>query len=177
MKFPHKSSAGLTLIELMTVIVIIMIMAAMILPIANYVRDRTDKASCMNNLKNLAGAAGHYMQDYNRWPQIKVTGGTSKEASKAWVKTLDPYGISHKNWICPTVQRGLKGEDYTKDTTFRVDYWMSHFGPHPRAPYQSMTQPWFVEKQDVHGNGNLLIYPDGTIEELNEIRRESDALY
>jgi type II secretory pathway pseudopilin PulG len=173
MTHPSTSQRAWTIIELMTVLVIIMILASLVLPAFSFVRDRSEKASCMNNLKNLAGSAHSHMRDHNRWPQFTIKSRSDMEdAAKVWVDTLEPYGTTHKHWICPTVQRGLKAPDYTSDQDYRVDYWMTNFSPHPRAPYKTMTQPWFVEKQDVHGSGNLVIYPDGAIEALDDLRRE-----
>ena len=31
-----------------------------------------------------------------------------------------------------------------------------------------VNQPWFVESGDVHGNGNLIIFPDGHVQELGD---------
>jgi hypothetical protein len=152
-----------------------MIMLSMVLPIVSYIRQRTDRANCINNLKNLTGAAQSHMLDHNRWPQFPVGSKAElKSTEEKWIKTLEPYGVTHKHWICPSVQRGLNGPDYTSDKHYRVDYWMSNFSPHPRAPYESMAQPWFVEKQDVHGNGNLVIFADGGVQPLNDLRREGD---
>ena len=30
-------------------------------------------------------------------------------------------------------------------------------------------QPWFIETGDVHGNGNLIIFTDGSIAETNNV--------
>ncbi len=37
------------------------------------------------------------------------------------------------------------------------------------TPHKWPRQPWFIETGDVHGNGNLIIYTDGSIGETNDL--------
>ena len=128
----------------------------------------------MANLRSLHAAANSYVMDNKQWPQIPYAKPGDPQYTKSWIEALEPYGITHKNWICPTIQKLLKSPDYTKTPDLRIDYAATPFDEHYQTPYKWATQPWFVEKADVHGNGNLMIYRDGTIEELKNVRLMSN---
>ena len=46
---------------------------------------------------------------------------------------------------------------------------MSHSGP--RTPFKWPTHPWFVERGDVHGDGQLVIFTNSEVKSLKEIFR------
>ena len=157
----------------MTIIVIIAILAVLFFPAIKSMMNRTDAVRCMANLRNLYYGANSYVQQNGFWPQIstalvKEPGGKYAEA---WRTALEPFGVTKEIWICPTVQRELQNPDYTKPESARSDYLATPFDAKPRTPYTWPTQPWFVERGDVHGNGNLMIFTDGSISTLNEMRK------
>lgn len=60
---------GFTLVEILIVIAIIAILAAMLLPALSEARERARKTVCINNLKQLAAAYEMYAEDwYERYP-------------------------------------------------------------------------------------------------------------
>jgi len=157
-----------TLIELLTVMVVIMILATMLTSVVVELRGRADQAKCTQNLKNLYTGAAVYVTQQGSWPQISPMKGNSSTFAKAWVEALEPYGISHINWLCPTVQRVLGDPDYTTGNNYRIDYLPNSFDDKPRTPFQWEHQPWFAERGAVHGHGNLMIWTNGQIVTLEE---------
>ncbi|MDQ3622011.1 MAG: hypothetical protein M3463_05920 [Verrucomicrobiota bacterium] len=167
---PASRARGLTIIELVTVLVVIMILAVLLMPAWDKMRRRAQRVQCMTNLRNLHAAAGSYVTQHGSWPQIDSTQITTPAYAKAWIAALRPFGIDEKNWICPTVQEVFGNPNYLEEEHVRIDYTATPFDAHPYTPYKWSKQPWFVEKGDMHGVGNLILFPDGRIEGLLELR-------
>jgi type II secretory pathway pseudopilin PulG len=154
---------------LMISILVVAIIAAMIFPVFTTFQARGERAKCTANLRSLHVAAGLYVQDHQQWPQLGNTASMeSTQVAGLWIDTLKPYGLTQQNWICPTVQHMLDGPDLSLPENKRVDYIATAFNASPRAPFLYPTQPWFAEAGNVHGDGNLIIFPDGHVESLKE---------
>lgn len=165
-------SEGFTLLEMLTVVVIIAILAALLFPVYIGMRQRAAKVACMTNLKGLYVAASSYVQSSGGvWPQ--VDNSTMKDNypkfASDWIEILRPYNIAEKNWICPTIQELSHGPDIYKYENRRLDYVPMPFDATPGTSSRWSRHPWFVEKGDVHGNGNLVIYTNGTIDEIGNL--------
>ncbi|OQA84999.1 MAG: putative major pilin subunit [Lentisphaerae bacterium ADurb.Bin242] len=63
----HGEKKLFTLIELLIVIAIIAILAAMLLPALNKVREKAKTVSCGSNLKQFGTVSNLYLNDYNDW--------------------------------------------------------------------------------------------------------------
>jgi len=154
----------------MTVIAIIVILIAMLLPLFGRFRAGAQKAACINNLKSLYVAANAYTQDQGHWPQVSTKLFGTPAFAEGWYDALSRYQIARINWICPTIQGDLGNPDISKPGAMRIDYIATPFGSDSRDAYKYPTQPWFVERGDVHGDGNMVIFTSGQILSLSQIR-------
>ena len=163
----RSAQRAFTLLEFMTVILVVTILLVLFFPVVEQFQRRLEKVRCIGNLRSLHVATNTYIQDHHTWPQIAVVnGGEESTLATAWIETLKPYGLTQINWICPTTQKKLNAPDLTDPANVRIDYTPFPYGHSPQDPFKYANQPWFIEKGDVHGNGQLLIFPGGNAEEL-----------
>jgi type II secretory pathway pseudopilin PulG len=153
----------------MTVVVVIFILAAMLVPAFHALQGRADRQNCVGNLKGLYAAASSYVQDQGHWPQIATKDIQRPDYARSWIAAFRPYGIAEINWLCPTVQRQLRNPDVLKPPNVRVDYLATPFDDGPRTPFKWPTHPWFVERGDVHGDGQMVIFGNSEVKSLKEI--------
>jgi hypothetical protein len=126
---------------------------------------------CIANLHNLYLAADLFLQRNGNWPQITLgtSGNGNQDFANAWIDALAPFGPTRQTWICPAVQEALHNPDYLLPEDARLDYFPMSFDDKPTTPHQWPRQPWFIETANVHGNGNLIIFTDGSVSETNDL--------
>ena len=79
-----RTNKGFTLVEIMIVVVIIGLLAAMAIPAFQKVRWASQDKAVLNNLRQLSGAADQYMLEYgvSRAPYTDLVGTVSSQYIK-----------------------------------------------------------------------------------------------
>lgn len=96
--------ASFTLVELLIVVAIIAMLAAILMPSLGKARKKAHATECLNNLRQL-GYAVHMYWDDNDGALGALSGifptWTSTNASKAWTQLLFPFVKSTKSYLDP----------------------------------------------------------------------------
>ena len=112
-----------TLIELLVVIAIIAILAAVLFPVFQKVRENARRASCQSNLKQLGLAFTQYTQDSNEaypvgagtdFPDCASTNGLGV----GWAGSLYPFLRSDDVFVCPDDATALPHVSYAYNGNF-----------------------------------------------------------
>jgi prepilin-type N-terminal cleavage/methylation domain-containing protein len=158
-----------TVLELLIAVAIVAILAGLLIAVISGLRSRAQRVQCIANLKSLHVGTELFIQQNGSWPQIAILANrdkTSEEMAALWISALEPFSVPRKTWICPSIQNFLGNPDYTQPENARIDYGMTAFDDKPTSPHEWPRQPWFMERGDAHGNGNLIIFADGSVSDL-----------
>jgi prepilin-type processing-associated H-X9-DG protein len=144
-----RRQTGLTLAQLVIVIAIIGILAAILVPVIARARDSALRASCASNLSQIGKALHMYASDWDGYAPCYTTGaafppghagggqdaGSQTGAMSATTKELkaayEPYLKNDKVWFCPASAGAHKqGKHYDfRLTTYGFDH-----NPRSHAP-------------------------------------------
>ena len=111
MHWPQPS--GFTLIELVVVIAIILILAAILLPVFELATKAAERVSCLANVRHIGWAAQVYAQDNDLYlppALIDVPGSSLKDC---WDILLQPYLGTVDIYLCPADENPTAGPSYT----------------------------------------------------------------
>ena len=112
--------SGFTLVELMTVIAIIAVLAGLILGIAGYAVRKADISRAMADMEKIKNALEEYRLAYGPYPTNRVANNSSNWVSALWQKQ---QFLVLKGWNDTTgsIERSIPGGTIIAIITMRMD--------------------------------------------------------
>lgn len=168
----RRRDQGFTLLEALAAVFIVAILVVLFFPNARDFLLRAGEAGCIANMRAITVGLHGYLQDNrNIWPQ-----GPSLNEEKAWeafwLEVLKPYGITEKTWQCPAFNSELAAQGVPADERPKVHYVPTMFTAEPGIATRWATQPWLIERANVHKNGPHICFPDGSVKSFNKVLAE-----
>jgi len=104
---PHDRR-GFTLVELIVVIAVVTLLAAIAIPAGNRVIQAAKASACVSNLNNLGIALNLYLADHNQtMPTLQAGRRSTTEDIPVIDNTLNAYVKDTRVFICPADAAGI----------------------------------------------------------------------
>jgi len=101
-----RSKTAFTLVEVLIVLAIITLLAALLFPVFGRVRDAGRRTSCASNLRQLGMALSQYAQD-NRSFYPALNSNSHSTGCAPWADAVFPYVKSEQVFECPSFPQGV----------------------------------------------------------------------
>lgn len=156
---------GFTLVELLTVIGIIAVLAAILYPVFSSARIKARQTKCISNLHQIITALKQYAEDYRGYPPWP-TYDTTLGRFTGGVSALYPDYISDLSiFLCPEDTRALQRQKEARDSaysSYNADIDLVMFLANPAGELENDGVNTYLKKRlyNYFGYGKRL--PDGT---------------
>jgi prepilin-type processing-associated H-X9-DG protein/prepilin-type N-terminal cleavage/methylation domain-containing protein len=100
----HSAAGAFTLTELLVVMAVIALLAALLVPALSAGKGQSQSAACQNRLRQIGIAMTMYVSDYNRYPPLADTNAGVNSLQICFDKFYPYYPLRWTNaaWNCPT---------------------------------------------------------------------------
>jgi prepilin-type N-terminal cleavage/methylation domain-containing protein len=185
---PHRTVVrrvgGFTVIELLVVVAIIVILAAILFPVFSQAREKARGTACLSNTKQIAAALHLYVLDYdevlpfafNYWgPGTYTAGPVTFQSSNGLIPPpiyLEPYLRSFGVFNCPSNTRSLPTSGAISSGTAVQSYgWNSYVTYYPNSypPYAGRTGPQYegASLASIQTPADLVLMGDSNPDRVN----------
>ncbi len=162
---PRVRRAAFTLVELLIVIAIIAVLAAIILAVLPQAREMARRAACVSNSRQLVAAARMYADDHDRrFVPALTRGAPPPSRGYTWCVLLQPYIENEDILVCPNdPEPTATAQSTCLPHSYGVNYRLTYntaFGWSPGALTSKLTNI------SNHSQTILLFEIDGELEQM-----------